>query len=98
MKVKEFLGVLFFANLAFAGPLTVTEYQGEGKDKVPKTATLNGIALKRVGSAVRSKKVALIVNVDVYRATLFASDDTFTRDVNGTAALDSLQNMKARAI
>lgn len=97
MKRLTLLGLILCTSTAFAGSLTVTESEAVGKEEIPTAALLNGIPLKRVGTGVRQKKI-LFIGVDVYRATLFASEPSFSRDPKGSAALDSLQSMKARAI
>lgn len=68
MKRIIFLSLLISAQLTAASALQITEFDAQ---KIPKTATLGTTVLKRVGTGIRQKKV-LFVNVNVYRATLFA--------------------------
>lgn len=90
MKNWFFLVCFLLANLAIAGSFEVTS---------PTTAALDGISMTRIGSGIRQKTVLLFVTVDVYRASLFASDPShFVRNIDYIYALNSMQNMDARAI
>ena len=97
MKKVIVIAACLLTSYAFAGALNITEYEGEKSSQTPKTAKLNDIELKKIGSGVRVKKV-LFLGFDVYQATLMGSDDSFLRDTKETRALDSLQGMKAAAI
>ncbi len=96
--MKRFVALvpaLFLAQLAFSS-FTVPEFETIGDEKIPKVATLNGVALTRVGTGIREKKI-LFIPIAVYRATLFASD-SISQGVKGTAALDALIALKAYAL
>jgi predicted NAD/FAD-dependent oxidoreductase len=97
VKKIAFVALALVANIALAGPLTVSTYETVGSEKIPSAAKLDDIALSKVGSGIRQKR--MILNFDVYRATLLASNaTTFSRDTKGNAALDSLMDMKAAAL
>lgn len=97
--MKKFLILPFLLSVQFAMALVVTEFETTEGDKIPKAATLDTIAMSKVGTGIREKDVFLGIKANVYRATLLASDPAkFSRDANQRVALDSLLAMDAFAL
>src|SRR5438874_13543757 len=99
MHMKKFLILAVLLSAQFAMALVVTEFETVEGDKIPKTATLDTIALSKVGTGIREKNAFLGIMVNVYRASLLASEPAkFSRDANQRVALDSLLAMDAFAL
>lgn len=99
MKKSLILSLFLAAHTAWSGPLSVSSYETKDGEQIPSVAKLDELTLSKVGSGVRNKKVALVLNFDVYRATLMVSDAAkYARDTSGSAALDSVVGMKGAAL
>lgn len=97
--MKKFLILPFLLSAQFSMALVVTEFEMVEGDKIPKAATLDAIAISKVGTGIREKNAFLGIKVNVYRASLLAAEPAkFSRDANNRVALDSLLAMDAFAL
>lgn len=95
MRIMLCLGTLMVLTNAFAGTLKIS--YANDKKEIPVAATLNATPLERLGTGIRKKRI--VINFDVYRATLFASHPKrFSRSLEGRVALDSLKVSDAYAL
>jgi hypothetical protein len=97
MQYPFMIAVGLFGFMGISGQLNIDSFETIGKEKIPLTATLNGTALKRVGTGIRQKRV--LINLNVYRASLFLSNPaSFVKKLDGVLALSSIRDMDAYAL